>query len=235
MTRHRAAAGPVRLWRLHRVWLLSNLRLLSNHVVASSLERRMSMSVKHAMLALLSRMPSTTYQLRKDFDLSTSQAWPLNIGQVSTTLQRLNRDGLVVRESGLDDDQSSPEPWSLTELGRDELDAWWHSPVPREHRGRDELVIKLALAVLVPGVDVVGLVQRQRSAMQRLMHDVTRARREVASDDLAARLVLDNHIFTIEAELRWLDSVDESVVRASLPHEERPTVDTEPVLRRRAR
>lgn len=195
------------------------------------------MSVKYAMLALLSRRPCTTYQLRKDFDLSTSQAWPLNIGQVSTTLQRLHRDGLVVRESGTDDDTSSPEPWQLTELGRAELNTWWHSPVLREHRGRDELVIKFSLAVLVPGVDVVGLVQRQRSAMQRMMHDVTRARREVAMNDLAARLVLDNYIFTIEAELRWLDSVEESVARASLPHEERAAVEIEPetVPGRRAR
>lgn len=197
----------------------------------------MLMSVKHAMLALLSRRPSTTYQLRKDFDSSTSQTWPLNIGQVSTTLQRLHRDGLVVRESGTDDDPSSPGPWRLTEPGKDELNTWWHSAVPREHRGRDELVIKLALAVLVPGVDVVGLVQRQRSAMQRMMHDVTRARRDVATDDLAARLVLDNHIFTIEAELRWLDSVEESVARASLPHEERAAIDAEPetIPGRRAR
>jgi DNA-binding PadR family transcriptional regulator len=186
------------------------------------------MSVKHAMLALLSRRPSTTYQLRKDFDLSTSQTWPLNIGQVSTTLQRLHRDGLVVRDSETDDYTSSPEPWQLTELGRDELNIWWHSPVLREHRGRDELVIKFSLAVLVPGVDVVGLVQRQRSAMQRMMHDVTRARRDVAVDDLAARLVLDNHIFTIEAELRWLDSVEESVARANLPHKERVAVESEP-------
>jgi len=197
----------------------------------------MSMSVKHAMLALLSRRPCTTYQLRKDFDLSTSQAWPLNIGQVSTTLQRLHRDGLVVRESETDDDTSSPEPWQLTELGRAELNTWWHSPVLREHRGRDELVIKFSLAVLVPGVDVVGLVQRQRSAMQRMMHDVTRARREVAMNDLAARLVLDNYIFTIEAELRWLDSVEESVARVSLPHEERVAIEIEPetVPGRRAR
>ena len=107
----------------------------------------------------------------------------------------------------------------------------------REHRGRDELVIKFSLAVLVPGVDVVGLVQRQRSAMQRMMHDVTRARREVAMNDLAARLVLDNYIFTIEAELRWLDSVEESVARASLPHEERVAIEIEPetVPGRRAR
>lgn len=75
------------------------------------------------------------------------------------------------------------------------------------------MVVKLALAVVVPGVDVVALVQCQRSAAQQFLHDLTRTRRGLSSDDLTGRLVLDNHIFTTEAELRWLDSVEGSVAR----------------------
>ncbi|AIY01069.1 putative transcriptional regulator [Arthrobacter sp. PAMC 25486] len=169
------------------------------------------MSVKHALLALLSWKPSTMYQLRKDFDASTGETWPLNIGQVSTTLQRLERDGLVVQDAA---EAGEPEPWRLTASGLAEVESWWHSPVPRETPGRDELVIKLALAVTVPGVDVAALVQRQRSATLRVLHDITKARRTVEQGDIAVRLVLDNHIFTTEAELRWLDDVEETLVRA---------------------
>ena len=182
------------------------------------------MSVKFALLALLSRGPSTAYQLRKDFDMTTSQTWPLNIGQVSTTLQRLHRDGLVA-QIGPDSDPigsadgaehgGGAEPWQLTVEGQSELDSWWQRPVSRQHRGRDELVVKLALAVVVPGVDVPGLVQTQRAAVQSLLHDVTRARREVDAAEVTARLVLDSHIFQSEAELRWLDAVEETVARAS--------------------
>lgn len=184
------------------------------------------MSVKFALLALLSRGPSTAYQLRKDFDATTSQTWPLNIGQVSTTLQRLRRDGLVAQVStGRDHDRlvggsgdehgTVTEPWQLTAEGHAELDSWWQRPVSRQHRGRDELVVKLALAVIVPGVDVTALVQAQRAAVQRLLHDVTRVRRDVDAADVTARLVLDSHIFQSEAELRWLDAVEETVARAS--------------------
>ena len=171
------------------------------------------MSVKHALLALLSSGSATTYQLKKDFDLATSQTWPLNIGQVSTTMSRLQRDHLVERIGGTEADAASVEPWRLTQIGRDEVEQWWHRPVAHEHRGRDELVVKLALAVVVPGVDVVALVQCQRSAAQQFLHDLTRTRRGLSSDDLTGRLVLDNHIFTTEAELRWLDSVEGSVAR----------------------
>ncbi|MBX6721838.1 MAG: PadR family transcriptional regulator, partial [Dactylosporangium sp.] len=198
------------------------------------------MSVKHALLALLSWRPSTTYQLRKDFDASTGQTWPLNIGQVSTTLQRMERDGLVTREAGSDDDPSVAGLWRLTDRGREEVAAWWRSPVSRASRGRDELVIKLALAAVVPGVDVADLVQRQRSAIQRTLHDLTRLRRSTDPADLPARLVLGNHIFTAEAELRWLDEVEETVARASLqagaaPSHDRTVESTQDIPARSAR
>lgn len=173
------------------------------------------MSVKHAMLALLSAQPSSTYQLRKRFDDSTGQSWPLNIGQVSTTLQRLERDGLVLRDDAGADDPAGGQPWRLTSAGRAELEAWWARPVVAEQRGRDELVVKLMLATVAPGVDIAALIQSQRAATQRSMHDLTRLRRDLDADDLVGRLVLDHHLFIAEAELRWLDDVEAGVVRSA--------------------
>ncbi len=171
------------------------------------------MSVKYALLALLSQQPSTTYQLRKDFDASTSHSWPLNIGQVSTTLQRLQRDGLVLRDGHHEDDPDTQGAWHLTDQGRGELAAWWEDPVVPPQRGRDELVIKLALAVALGSVDLAIILQRQRSATQRTLHDLTRLRRELNASDIAGRLILDNHVFVTEAELRWLDDVEETLAR----------------------
>ena len=53
------------------------------------------MSVRHALLALLSEGPKYGLQLREEFEARTGEVWPLNVGQVYTTLQRLERDGLV--------------------------------------------------------------------------------------------------------------------------------------------
>ena len=172
------------------------------------------MSVKHAMLALLAAQPSSTYQLRKRFEDSTSQSWPLNIGQVSTTLQRLERDGYVVRDDESHRSDTTGQPWRLTAPGHAELAAWWERPVVPEQRGRDELVVKLMLATITPGVNVQALIQSQRSATQRDMHDLTRLRREVDTDDVVGRLVLDHHIFVGEAELRWLDDVEGTLERS---------------------
>lgn len=176
------------------------------------------MSIRHALLALLAHGPATTYQLRKKFEASTGNTWPLNIGQVSATLDRLARDGLVERDPDSGDaDSLSRDPWCLTAYGRDELTAWWAEPVPRGTPERDELVIKLALAVATPGVDVAAVLQRQRSATQRILHDINRLQRGVADDDLAARLILDHHLFTTEADLRWLDDIEGMLARATGP------------------
>lgn len=164
-------------------------------------------SVKHALLALLEPGPSSAYRLKKEFDLTTNSAWPLNVGQVSTTLRRLERDGLVA-EDGADE----PSRWLLTDAGRDALALWWSTPVLRLRDGRDELVIKISLA-LGAKVDLTGLIQRQRSATQGYLHDLNRALRTVPDDEPTARLILLNHVFASEAELRWLSTVEAAMAR----------------------
>lgn len=179
------------------------------------------MSIRAAMLALLSAGEATTYQLRKSFDEATGQVQPVNIGQVSSTLSRLERDGCIARGPAEPED-STAGTWSLTGPGREELERWWESTVDRARPDRHELVLKLSLAVVVPGVDVAALVQRQRTATLSALHEATRARRGIAESDLAARLVLDHHLFAVEAELRWLDDVEGTLERAAAVRPDAP-------------
>ena len=168
------------------------------------------MSVRQGMLALLGTAPMHAYQLRQEFERRTGGTWPLNMGQVSTTLDRLGRDGLV--ETTGDDE---PERYRLTAAGRTEVERWWSTPVERGAPARDELAIKLALAVTVPGVSVPDLVQAQRTETMRVLRDLTRLKRaEPAAADLAWSLVLDGLVFSAEAEIRWLDHVEARVARA---------------------
>lgn len=172
------------------------------------------MSIHHAMLALLSAGPATTYQLRKAFDEATGQVRPLNIGQASTTLSRLERDGRIVR-SQEDADASTAGLWSLTDQGRAELALWWASAVERSQPDRQELVVKFALAVTVPGIDVASLLQTQRTATLSALHEAARVRRGIDEHDLAAALVLEHHLVSLEAELRWLDDIEGTLQKAA--------------------
>ncbi|MEV4176050.1 PadR family transcriptional regulator [Nonomuraea sp. NPDC049709] len=159
------------------------------------------MSVRHGLLALLSRGPRHGYQLRVEFEASTGATWPLNIGQVYTTLSRLERDGLV--RPGESDEQGRVV-YTVTAAGLEELGRWFGTPVVQSDRPRDELVIKLAMAVAAKQVDVAEVIRMQRTATMTALQQLTRAKR-AATEGTAQRLVLDSMIFRTEAEQRWLD------------------------------
>jgi DNA-binding PadR family transcriptional regulator len=170
------------------------------------------MSVKHALLALLEQEPMYGYQLRAAFEERTAELWPLNIGQVYTTLARLERDGLV---EGGETDGDGHQLYRLTEAGRGEVTDWFGSAVSRTQPPRDELAIKLALALTAPGLDLAAVIQRQRSATMAAMQEYTRQKR--GTTDVAHGLVLDSLIFTAEAEVRWLDHCEARLRQGGAP------------------
>ena len=170
------------------------------------------MSVRLGLLALLAQQPMYGAQLRAEFERRTGGTWPLNVGQIYTTLARLQRDGLVVGEGEPDDDGRIA--YRLTELGNGEVALWWSTPVRRDGDPRDELTIKLALAVTMPGVDVVQIVQTQRTTTLQDLQRLTRLKRQATDcDDLAWELVLERHVFAAESQVRWLDHVEARLSR----------------------
>ena len=173
------------------------------------------MSIRHGLLALLERGPRHGYQLRAEFDAATGATWPLNVGQVYTTLDRLERDGFVVQDG--EPDADGRIAYRLTDAGHVEVRSWFTSPVSAKAAPRDELAIKLALAVTTPGVDVVSVVQTQRSATMTALQELTRLKVRASEDggDLAWSLVLDSLVFRAEAEIRWLDHCETRVARAA--------------------
>ena len=172
------------------------------------------MSIRQALLALLEQGPRYGYQLRAEFEQRTRATWPLNVGQVYTTLARLERDGLVAKARA---DATAGDAghvlYQVTDPGRAEVAEWFTTPVPRTQPPRDELAIKLALAVTLHDVDVGSVIQHQRSASVQSLQDLTRLKRAgVAGPEspknLAWEFVLDSLVFAAEAEIRWLDQCE---------------------------
>lgn len=146
------------------------------------------------------------YQLRVEFEAATGATWPLNVGQVYTTLSRLERDGLVEPDAAASGDADGRVTYRITAAGRDELERWFTTPLERGGRPRDELAIKLAMAITTPGVDVRAIVQVQRTSTLRTLRDLTRLKAKADPDaDAAWLLVNESMIFQAEAEARWLD------------------------------
>ncbi|MER7814401.1 PadR family transcriptional regulator [Streptomyces sp. NPDC096153] len=176
------------------------------------------MSIRHGLLALLEHGPRYGSQLRTEFESRTGATWPLNVGQVYTTLNRLERDGMVVQDG---EDDAGHTLYAITDTGRDELRAWFGRPVDRTSPARDELAIKLAMAVGAPAVDIRDVIQSQRRHTVKAMQDYTRLKAQALDpapadrDEIAWLLVLEQLIFQTEAEARWLDHCEARLIRLS--------------------
>jgi DNA-binding PadR family transcriptional regulator len=188
------------------------------------------MSVRHALLALLSDGPKYGLQLREEFEARTGEVWPLNVGQVYTTLQRLERDGLV--ESDDDGDEGPQKGFRITSDGAAELAGWLRTPPDLAAPPRDELVMKVLVALRVPGTDVHEVIQVHRRYLVELMQQWTRIKEAEAEADLGLALVVDAELFRLDAVIRWLDSAEGRLKRAATdPPRAAPT--PLPRLRRR--
>jgi len=173
------------------------------------------MSVRHALLALLSEGPKYGLQLRQEFEADTGEVWPLNVGQVYSTLQRLERDGLV--ESDEADVDGPQKRFRISASGRDELDGWLRTPPDLSSPPRDELVIKVLVALRVSDVDVREVMQVHRRYLVQLMQQWTHLKEDLADQDLGFALVVDAELFRLDSVIRWLDAAEGRLKRAGTP------------------
>lgn len=165
------------------------------------------MAVREGLLALLHEGPRHGYQLKTEFESATGGVWPLNIGQVYTTLDRLERDGLV----SLHDTVGSQKTYSLTHAGVAALGEWWQTVPVDEPPPRDELMLKVLMAVEAGSAQALEVITRHRTALLSLLQQRRRSQRSdtaapaSSGEALAASMVADALVVRAEADLRWLD------------------------------
>lgn len=163
------------------------------------------MGFREGMLALLATGPKHGYQLKVEFEAATGDAWPVNVGQVYTTLQRLERDGEVAI---VDTDEEGRVVYETTAAGREALVEWLATPVPREITTRDEVSMKLLLALAAGVTDPQEIIDVQRRATMAALQDYTMLRTQAEPEAIAWQLHVDRLAIHAEAELRWLDRVE---------------------------
>jgi DNA-binding PadR family transcriptional regulator len=163
------------------------------------------MSVPHALLALLSEGSKYGLRLQSEFESRTGEVWPLNVGQVYMTLQRLERDGLVESDG---EGERSQKRFRITAAGLEELSGWLRTPPELVPPPRDELVIKVLVALQIPGIDIREILQVHRRHVIEVMQRYTRIKAEAPEGDVPLALVADAELFRLEAIVRWLDAAD---------------------------
>ncbi len=162
------------------------------------------MGIRQGLLALLVDEPKHGYQLKLDFEEAASDLWTLNIGQVYGALAWLERDGLVV----LDIDDGERKSYRITEVGRKSLEEWLLMPEQHSAQARDEVTMKMLLALASGATEPAQVVAAQRESATAAIGRFTRSKAGLEEDDLAALIQLDRLVLAARAELDWLDLVE---------------------------
>ncbi|MBG6054367.1 DNA-binding PadR family transcriptional regulator [Salinibacterium sp. CAN_S4] len=154
------------------------------------------MSIRQSLLAILDEGDCYGYQLRVEFERRTGHSRSLNVGQVYATLDRLERDGLVLK---LGANSTGHVYYAITDGGRLAVRDWFGIAMPSA--ALDELALKVALAQSLPRVDAAAVVALQRESTAA---EVDALRREESAGAVARQLVGEAQLAAAEAELGWL-------------------------------
>ncbi len=164
--------------------------------------------LRFVLLGLLDAEPRYGYELKAVFEQFLGGTWPLNIGQIYTSLTRLEEDGLVRSQLVPQDSTPDRKVYELTPLGRKELRAWANTIHDEPVKLRDELFLKVAVLSLKDGPAARKLIHRQRVAHLSRLADLTHLQDDPENHP-ATGLLLEAAMLRTEAELKWLDAVED--------------------------
>jgi DNA-binding PadR family transcriptional regulator len=163
--------------------------------------------MRASFLALLANGPAHGYELKQALEQRFGDLLPpLNAGQIYTTLARLERDGLI-EGSDVKGDSRGKRVYALTDDGRRELERWVSVPTP-VGRLKDEFAMKLVLGGLGGLVDPDEMIERQRQECLQSLRDLDALVR-ANGGGLAGELLIEGASLHVEADLRWLDRIQE--------------------------
>lgn len=175
--------------------------------------------MRHAILALLADSPAHGYDLKGRLEGEFGAAWPsVNIGQVYSTLGRLERDGLVSCQAVQQESRPEKKVYALTPRGAEVLRRWFEAS-PEAPRITGDIFLRLLLAGL-GGVDALAdrraMVERQRTAWLQLLRDVN-AKALSAPPGEPGTLLLEGAVLHLQADLKWLELYESQLAREATP------------------
>ena len=167
--------------------------------------------MRHLLLGLLAKEPAHGYELKRLLDERLGQlSPPVNIGQIYTTLRRLERDGLVSSAEVSQPDRPDKRVFELTAQGRDHLGQWL-AETTVDVRVREPVFLKLVVAMSGGGPDPLALVDRHRRALLRRLREV-----QILEDPDARpveRMAVEGAVLHLQADLRWLEVCEQLLTR----------------------
>ncbi len=126
------------------------------------------MSLKHALLGILTVKPMTGYELKQFFDSSVQHFWNAELSQIYPTLKVLEENGWVDKRLEVQESRPNKKIYDITDGGREEFTRWVRHPQPAGDM-RDPFLIKVFFGTELPVEDMLVLIRRQMEEQQKVL------------------------------------------------------------------
>jgi DNA-binding PadR family transcriptional regulator len=126
------------------------------------------MSLKHALLGILTVKPMTGYELKQFFDSSVQHFWNAELSQIYPTLKGLEEQGWVDKQVEVQESRPNKKIYAVTDRGRDEFARWVRQPMPASDV-RDPFMIKVFFGAELPVEDMLVILRRQMEEEQKVL------------------------------------------------------------------
>ncbi|MEV0827838.1 PadR family transcriptional regulator [Nonomuraea rubra] len=163
------------------------------------------MSLRHAVLGLLSEGPASGYDLLKTFDVSLANVWPATQSQLYSELGKLAGAGLV---DVVSEGPRGRKEYAITEEGLAELRRWVTEVEPTQVVRSDMLLRVFFLAQVSPEQARDYLRRRAEEAAKDLEHiESIREFVESGTDNLSVygRLALEYGLRLAKSQKEWAE------------------------------
>ncbi|MEA5455595.1 PadR family transcriptional regulator [Sinomonas sp. JGH33] len=101
------------------------------------------MSLRNALLAMLTSQPMTGYDVYKNFQTSVGYVWHAPDSQIYPELRRMEQDGLISGETVPWGKRGTKKRYSITDAGVESFQEWLNTP-PEYQRERDPVRLRAA-------------------------------------------------------------------------------------------
>lgn len=169
------------------------------------------MSIKFAILGILSWKPSTGYELKKIFEESSFLYWSGNNNQIYKALIKMEDEYLVTSEIIHQDNSPSKKIYTITEEGLKKLKEWISSS-PEAPEIKKTLLVQLAWADLLKDQELDELLLKYENELKvQLVMEIEKNKRALYSPNRSTRekllweMISENIISTYNNELNWIN------------------------------
>jgi DNA-binding PadR family transcriptional regulator len=180
-----------------------------------------SQKTKFVILGLLSIKPFTGYGIKKAIAQSTSHFWAESNGQLYPTLNRLEKEKLIVLEEKRQKGKKVSHLYSITKEGLSLLEKWLCDTKEIKNVQRDEGMLKLFFGRNAsPAACLLLLKKREEKAKDKLSCFIA-VKNELEKHSESPHyfywlLSLKNGMCHAEAELQWVQEAIQTFMRKQI-------------------